>query len=77
MEPLRVGVLEEDEVFRRRLVAVLTEEGVLCMVLASDGALSPEGANAAGRNRSAAELVSVRTAVDGLECSEVRYARPQ
>jgi hypothetical protein len=77
MEPLRVGVLEEDEVFLRGLVAVLTDEGSLCMVVGSEGALSPRGANEAGRSRSAGELVSVRTAVDGLECREVRYARPQ
>lgn len=48
MEPLRVGVLEEEEVFRRGLVAVLTEEGFICVVLGSEGASSPEGAHAAG-----------------------------
>jgi hypothetical protein len=42
-----------------------------------EGALSPKGANAAGRSRSAAEPFTVRTAVVGLECSQVRYARPQ
>ena len=48
MEPLRVGVLEEDEVFRRGLVAVLTEAGFICILLLSEGLSSPEGASVAG-----------------------------
>jgi hypothetical protein len=74
MGPLRVGALEQDEVFRRGPVVVLTEEGLPMPCPRERGSVSAEGADAAGGTRSAAELVSVRTAVDGLECSEVRYA---
>jgi hypothetical protein len=41
MEPLRVGVLEEDEVFRRGLMAVLGEEDCACIVLGGDREMSP------------------------------------
>ena len=37
MEPLSVGVLEEDEVFRRGVVAVLVEEDCECIILEPDG----------------------------------------
>jgi DNA-binding NarL/FixJ family response regulator len=46
MEPLRVGVLEEDEVFRRGLMAVLGEEDCVCIVLGGDREMSPEAAGA-------------------------------
>ena len=48
MEPLRVGVLEEDEVFRRGLMAVLNEEDCVCIVLGGDREMSPEAAGAEG-----------------------------
>ena len=46
MEPLRVGVLEEDEVFRRGLMAVLGEEDCACIVLGGDREMSPEATDA-------------------------------
>jgi DNA-binding NarL/FixJ family response regulator len=49
MEPLRVGVVEEDEIFRRGLIAVLLDEDWDCIVLATDGAAN-------GQHDSAAEL---------------------
>ena len=87
MEPLRVGVFEEDEVFRRGLVAVLTEEGFICIVLGSEGASSPEGANAAGtlevavvcsrlldRVRISCPLVCL--AIPELQSAERRHSSP-
>ena len=47
MELLRVGVLEEDEVFRRGLIAVLLDEGWDCTVLATDGAANGQSADSA------------------------------
>lgn len=49
MESLRVGVLEEDEVFRHGLVAVLSEEGFACIVLGGVREMSSEAAEADGR----------------------------
>jgi hypothetical protein len=46
MEVLRVGVLEEDEVFRRGVVEVLNEDGCVCIVLGDDREMSPEAADA-------------------------------
>ena len=37
MEPLRVGVAEEDEIFRRGLIEILLDEDWDCIVLATDG----------------------------------------
>lgn len=37
MEPLRVGVAEEDEIFRRGLITVLLDQEWDCIVLATDG----------------------------------------
>ena len=36
MELLRVGVLEEDEVYRRGVMAVLNEDGCVCIDLGGD-----------------------------------------
>jgi DNA-binding CsgD family transcriptional regulator len=47
MELLRVGVLEEDEVFRRGLIAVLLDEHWDCIVLATDGVANGEVAHSA------------------------------
>jgi DNA-binding NarL/FixJ family response regulator len=47
MELLRVGVAEEDEIFRRGLIAILRDEDWDCIVLATDGAANGEGANSA------------------------------
>jgi DNA-binding NarL/FixJ family response regulator len=47
MELLRVGVAEEDEVFRRGLIAVLLDEGWDCTVLATDGAANGQSADSA------------------------------
>lgn len=46
MEVLHVGVLEEDEVYRRGVVAVLNEDGCVCIVLGDDRETSPEAADA-------------------------------
>ncbi len=46
MEPLRVGILEGDQVFRRGLMAVLDEEGCVCIPLGVDEETSPEAAAA-------------------------------
>jgi DNA-binding NarL/FixJ family response regulator len=46
MEPLRVGVLEEDEVYRRGVMAVLNEDDCVCIVLGGDRETSPEAAEA-------------------------------
>ena len=42
MELLRVGVLEEDEVYRRGVMAVLNEHDCVCIVLGGDRETSPE-----------------------------------
>jgi DNA-binding CsgD family transcriptional regulator len=42
MELLRVGVAEEDEIFRRGLIAVLLDQEWDCTVLATDGAANGE-----------------------------------
>ena len=46
MELLRVGVLEEDEVYRRGVMAVLNEDGCVCIDLGGDQETSPEAAEA-------------------------------
>jgi DNA-binding NarL/FixJ family response regulator len=48
MELLHVGVLEEDEVYRRGVMAVLDEDDCVCIVLGGDRETSPEAVNAAG-----------------------------
>jgi DNA-binding NarL/FixJ family response regulator len=47
MELLRVGVLEEDEVFRRGLIAVLLDEDWDCTVLATDREANGHSADSA------------------------------
>jgi hypothetical protein len=47
MEHLRVGVAEEDEIFRRGLIAILLDEHWDCIVLATDGAANGQGADSA------------------------------
>jgi DNA-binding CsgD family transcriptional regulator len=49
MELLRVGVLEEDEVYRRGLIAVLNEDDCICIVLGGDRETSPEATDAEDR----------------------------
>jgi DNA-binding CsgD family transcriptional regulator len=46
MEHLRVGILEDDEVLSRGLVAILTEQGCSCIDLDHAGEVSPEAADA-------------------------------
>jgi DNA-binding NarL/FixJ family response regulator len=48
VEVLHVGVLEEDEVYRRGVMAVLDEDDCVCVVLGGNRETSPEAANAAG-----------------------------
>ena len=45
MERLHVGVAEEDEIFRRGLIAILLDEGWDCTALATDGAANGEVAD--------------------------------
>jgi DNA-binding CsgD family transcriptional regulator len=47
MELLRVGVAEEDEIFRRGLIAILRDEDWDCIVLATDGVANGEVAHSA------------------------------
>jgi hypothetical protein len=42
MELLRVGVLEEDEIYRRGVMEVLNEDDCVCIVLGGDRETSPE-----------------------------------
>jgi len=49
MELLRVGVAEEDEIFRRGLITILQDEDWECMVLGTDGAANGEDADAAAK----------------------------
>ena len=46
MKLLRVGVLEEDEVYRRGVMEVLNEDGCVCIDLGGDREMSPEAADA-------------------------------
>jgi hypothetical protein len=46
MKLLRVGVLEEDEFYRRGVMAVLNEDGCVCIDLGGDRETSPEAADA-------------------------------
>jgi len=46
MEHLRVGVLEDDEVLGRGIVAILSEQGCSCIVLDGSREVSPESADA-------------------------------
>jgi DNA-binding NarL/FixJ family response regulator len=47
MELLRVGVAEEDEIFRRGLIAILLDQEWDCIVLATVGAANGESADSA------------------------------
>jgi DNA-binding CsgD family transcriptional regulator len=47
VELLRVGVAEEDEIFRRGLIAVLLDEDWDCIVLATDGATNGKSTDSA------------------------------
>jgi len=48
MEILHVGVLEGDELYRRGMMAVLNEDGCVCIDLGADREMSPEAVEAAG-----------------------------
>jgi DNA-binding NarL/FixJ family response regulator len=48
MEPLHVGVLEGDELYRRGMMAVLNEDGCVCIDLGGDRETSPEAVDAPG-----------------------------
>ena len=47
MELLRVGVAEEDEIFRRGLIAILLDEHWDCVALATDGEANGKSADSA------------------------------
>jgi DNA-binding NarL/FixJ family response regulator len=42
MEPLRVGILEDDEVLSRGIITILSEQGCSCIILAGARDVSPE-----------------------------------
>ena len=72
---LRVGVAEEDEIFRRGLIAVLQDEGWDCIVLATDGSANGESADSADLDIAvvcARVLVGIR-----VPCPIVCLAHPQ
>ena len=56
VEHLRVGVLEEDEVYGRGVMAVLNEDGCVCIDLGGDRETSSEAADAARKASAAAAL---------------------
>lgn len=76
MEPLRVGVVEEDEVFRRGVVAVLAEEDCECVVLEADGE-RPPGAGHASLSLDVAVVCSRVLGRVHLECPIVCLAHPE
>jgi DNA-binding NarL/FixJ family response regulator len=75
MEPLRVGVLEDDEIFRLGLVAVLTEEDCECIVLMADGE-RPSDAVGASVSLDVAVVCSRVLGRVQLECPIVCLAHP-
>ena len=76
MEPLRVGVVEEDEVFRRGVVAVLAEEDCECVILEADGE-RPPGAGDASFTLDVAVVCSRVLGRVHLECPIVCLAHPE
>lgn len=75
MEHLRVGILEEDEVLCRGLVAILSEEGCACIVLGEREA-SPE-AEAAEANLDVAVVCSKSLGRAQLSCPVILLAAPE
>lgn len=75
MEHLRVGILEEDEVLCRGLVAILSEEGSECVVLGEREA-SPE-AEAAEANLDVAVVCSKSLGRAQLSCPVILLAAPE
>ena len=75
MELLRVGVAEEDEVFRRGLIAVLLEEDWDCTVLATDGAANGQSADSVADLDVAVVCVKVLGGIP-LQCPIVCLADP-
>jgi DNA-binding NarL/FixJ family response regulator len=76
MELLHVGVLEEDEIYRRGVMAVLNEDDCICVVLGGDQEMSPEAANGAG-NLDVAVVCSRLLDEVRLSCPIVCLAIPE
>jgi DNA-binding CsgD family transcriptional regulator len=76
VEPLRVGVVEEDEIVRRGMVAVLAEEDCECVVIEADGEL-PSGAGDASFGLDVAVVCSRVLGRMHLECPIVCLAHPE
>jgi DNA-binding NarL/FixJ family response regulator len=76
MELLRVGVAEEDEIFRRGLIAILRDEDWDCIVLATDGAANGGGANSAANLDIAVVCAKVLGHQMRLPCPIVCLADP-
>jgi DNA-binding NarL/FixJ family response regulator len=75
MEHLRVGILEEDEVVCRGLVAILSEEDSACIVL-GEREMSPE-AEAAAANLDVAVVCSKSLGHVQLSCPVILLAAPE
>jgi DNA-binding NarL/FixJ family response regulator len=76
MEHMRVGVAEEDEIFRRGLIAVLQDENWDCVVLATDGVANGEVADSAANLNIAVVCAKVLGRMR-LPCPIVCLANPQ
>ena len=76
METLRVGVAEEDEIFRRGLIAVLLDEDWDCIVLATDEAANGEVADSAA-NLDIAVVCAKVLGLMRLPCPIVCLADPK
>jgi DNA-binding NarL/FixJ family response regulator len=75
MELLRVGVAEEDEIFRRGLIAILLDEDWDCIVLATDGVANGEASDSAANLDIAVVCAKVLGQVR-LKCPIVCLADP-
>ncbi|MGH2528699.1 MAG: response regulator transcription factor [Actinomycetota bacterium] len=76
MEPLNVGVVEGDEIFRRGLVAILTEEEFDCVLLGPERESSPE-AISAERDLDVAVVCSESLGSVRLACPIVVLMKPE
>ena len=76
VEPLRVGVVEEDGVFRRGIVAVLAEEDCECVVLDANGE-APSDVVGAPVDLDVAVVCSRVLGQVQLECAIVCLALPE
>lgn len=76
MESLRVGVVERDEIYRRSLVSILTEEDCECILLGPERETSPE-ADSAERGLDVAVVCSGSLGDVRLSCPMVVLAKAE